>query len=319
MYRRILVPLDGSRFSENAIPRALAIGGEEPSRVHLVAVAGSSIGTEARTAVRAPAEAEDRTRAIHAADRYLEGVEERLGALAPEAQVSRRALPPGNVAHSLRREIEEESLDLVVMSTHGRGGVRRAWLGSVADGLIRSSPVPVLLVRPEGEGADSEEYPDPLSEPAAGPFRHVLVPVDRSPDSADLVRHAVGVARGGAKVTLLHVVPPVPAGAYPYMTLPAREDESAEELVRTAEEELESLAAGIRGKGISVDVKVVAPSEPVPGIFSVAEEGGVDVIAMSTRGRGGVARLLLGSVADKVIRASRMPVLVYRPPEEQVG
>jgi nucleotide-binding universal stress UspA family protein len=105
----------------------------------------------------------------------------------------------------------------------------------------------------------------------------------------------------------------VTGGAYPYVAVPAREDEAATDLARRAREELESVAADLRGQGTQTEVVLKRVNQPAAAILKFADEEQVDVVAMTTRGRGGVARLVLGSVADKVIRGADVPVLVHHP------
>ncbi len=313
MFRRILVPLDGSRFSEHAIPRAAQIASVGGGSLHLVTVALPETSAGPRTS---PPSAADRDEAARAAERYLQEVEERIRASKGSVEVTRKVIPAGNVIRSLIREVDEEGSDLIAMTTHGRGAWARAWLGSVADGVLRQAHKPVLLIRPP-ESGEEEVDPGPAFPMDLPPFRRILVPLDGSRAGRAALAPARDLAGAkGARLTLFQAVPPPTAGAYPYMTLPAREEDLPENLLAEARAELEKVAVGLRDRGLSVDVRVDVHNQPGLAILRHLEKEGADLVAMSTRGRGGVARLILGSVADKVIRGSPVPVLVYRPEVE---
>ncbi len=314
MSRTIFVPLDGSRFSEFALSRALTLAGGDGGRIHLATVVAplpTEPGTEGESS---PVPAADRTKSLEAGQTYLEEVSQRVRLRADGAEVTSEALPPGNIVGSLRRAIQDVDPDLLVMTTHGRGVLERVWLGSVADGLIRRVQRPILLVRPPEEAEVGEERPDP--KPAV-PFQRILVPLDGSRASTEILEPVGELAKdSGASVVLFRVVPSLSAGAYPYMTLPAREESTPTVVVKSAEEEMESLAEALRAKGVKVEVEVRILNHPAVAILQRSEKADVDLVAMTTRGRGGVARLVLGSVADKVIRATDLPLLVHRSDEE---
>jgi nucleotide-binding universal stress UspA family protein len=208
-------------------------------------------------------------------------------------------------------QAEALGVDLVVLTTHGRGPLGRFWLGSVADALVRRLPVPALLVRPQ-EGA-----------PAAEAVRHILVPLDGSPLAEQILEPAAALAElTGAAVTLLRVVGPVPP---PGAEVPdGLIEEAVQQLLeKTAElqervnagasQGLETAAARLRERGLVVQTRVAVADAPAPAILDAAREVGADLIALATHGRRGLKRLLLGSVADKVVRGGTLPVLLLRP------
>jgi nucleotide-binding universal stress UspA family protein len=198
------------------------------------------------------------------------------------------------------------SLDdgLVVMTTHGRGGIAGAWLGSVTDGLVRSSTVPVLAMRV------GEKVP-----PSAlrAEFGRVLLPLADRYFGVEIIDRAVEVAgTDGVEYLLLHVLSPVPIIPPPEaepIVVPAREEREA-----AAQEFLDGMASPLKARGIPVRIEV-AIDPPAHAILDVVERDGIDLVAMATHGFRGVKRLLLGSVADKVLRSARSPVLLERPPE----
>jgi nucleotide-binding universal stress UspA family protein len=150
-------------------------------------------------------------------------------------------------------------------------------------------------------------------------FKHVLVPLDGSALASDILASAADLARcGGARITLLRIVPPVPmmsvdvdmAFTYP----PIIQDEVAtarlvEEETKRVDEQAQRLADET---GMNVEAHVVVAGRVANAIVDFADGHGVDVIAMSTHGRG-ASRFLLGSIADKVLRAGEFPILLHRP------
>jgi nucleotide-binding universal stress UspA family protein len=198
-------------------------------------------------------------------------------------------------------------VDLVVMTTHGRGPFSRFWLGSVADEFLRRAPVPVLLVRPQ------ETKPDLGREPA---LRHVLVPLDGSPLAEQILGPAVSLGSlTRADYTLLRVVPPPMFGVYDAggFAISPVEEPSLEEQRSHAEAYLDKVAERLRAKSLPVRTQVIVGRQPSEAILEEAQTQAIDLIALATHGLQGLQRLLLGSVADKVIRGASIPVLVYRP------
>jgi nucleotide-binding universal stress UspA family protein len=207
----------------------------------------------------------------------------------------------GPVGPTFAEYVRERSADLVVMTTHGRGGLSRAWLGSVATEVVRLSGAPVLLIRPSESGSRSQ---------AAPAFARVLVPLDTSSEQQEALEHALALAGpDGPQFMLLHVT-------RPFAYLADREAAAFpdEEQVRvTAEQYLNDVADRVRARGFSVQTLVLRHQHPARAILEHAEREQVDLIAMETHAYRLVERLLLGSVADKVVRGAHVPVLVHRP------
>jgi nucleotide-binding universal stress UspA family protein len=232
-------------------------------------------------------------------------VVERLAGLAPVRVTS--ALRDGPVAEALCAEAATAAADLVVMATHGRGPWSRFWLGSVADQLLRRLTVPVLLVRPREGG------PDRAGEPV---LRRVLIPLDGSDAAEQALRPATEL--GGlmqAEYTLLGAVEPfiVPDRRLGGNAVAGWNPELAQAAAAGAAAYLEHMAGRLRARGLGVQVRVVVNRPAAAAILEEARAGVSDLIALATRGRGGSARLLLGSVADKVIRGGDGAVLVVPP------
>ena len=304
MYTSIVVPLDGSAFGKRALPAALALARRSRAAVHLVHVHEPVVPWVTGWGIE-PAydpRLDDELRRAMRTD---------LTALAD--QLTRETTLPvtaefldGPVVPTLQRYLADRGTDLVVMMTHGRGGLSRAWLGSVADGLVRHTPVPVLLVRP---GA---EWPGDLVEPL---FRRVLIPLDGSATATEVLDRAVRLGTPDATVyTLLTVVVPLPLPGYQHPAGATDDDRPFTLQQRDAAlAHLSALADELRGSGTRVETRVVVHDRPAQAILDEADAQRVDAIALSTHGRGAVARRLLGSVADKILRGAAVPVLVYRP------
>jgi nucleotide-binding universal stress UspA family protein len=176
--------------------------------------------------------------------------------------------------------------------------------------VVRRSAVPVLLLRPHDERA-----PQPLD------CRHILVPLDGSPLAEGILPPAELLHRVfGARFTLLRVVGPlqVEAGVSGPAVL-TQAPAAVERAVAAARDYLETVAAHWRTAGAAVDIAVQVHSIPAVAILDYAATHGIDLVAMATHGRGGWSRVALGSVADKVMRGTLMPVLLYRPPVARVG
>ncbi|HLU26580.1 MAG TPA: universal stress protein [Longimicrobiales bacterium] len=303
MYRSILLPLDGSPFGEHAMPLAVGIArraGAVVQAVHVhLPIGVTPIGHTPAPNMVQRLEAEAR----QAAQDYMDDIARRLSSLLGTA--AQTVVLDGPIVPTLEDFLHRSEADLVVMTTHGRGPVSRAWLGSVADRLVRHASVPVLLIRPE-----AGDVPPPDQDPE---IRNILVPLDGSHLAESVIEHATRLGRlYGARYTLLRVAAPEVAVGYPpaphgsWVIPDAGESPDAD----AAREYLEGVADRLRGDGLEVETRVVRHLQPAVAILSAAERD-VDVIAMATHGRGGISRAILGSVADKVIRGANVPVLAF--------
>ncbi len=306
MYHSLLVPLDGSAFGEHALAAARELARraayEAPVVVHLVQV-HVPIVTAYVEAVPIVDEELDRA-AREAETAYLETVRARL-ADEPAIRIITRVLD-GNVAETLAAYAVEHHVDLIIMTTHGRGGLARAWLGSVADELVRRGGTPVLLLRPR---------PDRSPDVAAQVFQRILVPLDGSSASEAILPVVIALAQlMRATVMLLRVIEPVAiADLSPHRYATRVLDRVLGDMRADAEQYLRQLAGQLATEGVSVHTQVVIGASPAQAILDEAHLRAADLIAMTTRGHGGLTRLVLGSTADKVVRAAPIPVLLLRP------
>jgi nucleotide-binding universal stress UspA family protein len=295
MYRSILVSLDGSAFGEQALPVALSIARRVGASLNLVHV-HVPYGMMYPDSMSPFGPAQDR-QIIEHERAYLDETVKRLTS-SSTVPVTSTVLEGMVVAETL----SGHAADLIVMTTHGRGPLSRFWLGSVADELVRRATVPVLLVRPQ-------ETPS-AAEPV---FRHILIPLDGSILAEQVLEPATALGRlMEAKYTLLRVYGPVEESRLgPEVH---RLEPPTEELRKAAQAYLDGVAERLRRQGHTTQTQVAFGQHPPSVILDVAQSHAVDLIALETHGRRGVARLLLGSVADKVLRGAVTPVLIHHSP-----
>jgi nucleotide-binding universal stress UspA family protein len=296
VYKQIVVPLDGSTFAEAALPLALALSQKTGAGVHLVSVVEPI-----------PALAYDEWEAAAKSwcEDYLDNVAERArGEAGGEVTTGLRS---GHVVETLLTEAGAKHADLIVMATHGRGALSRAWLGSVADGVIRQAKIPVLFVRP-AEGTAPETI-------TARSLETILIPLDGSGLSEHAFEQATELGElFGSAYHLTRVVAYPLDIASPYLPYTVQMNQH---ILRDAKESaasyLEERADRMRRRGLRVTTSVAVDAQAGHGILSEADAVGCDLIAMATHGRSGVGRLVLGSAADKVLRGTQVPVLLLRP------
>jgi nucleotide-binding universal stress UspA family protein len=303
----ILVPLDGSALAERAVP----VAGRLARRAHagLLLVHVHARLTADPIHVEGLPVVDERLRSLRREHEqaYLDRVGPRL---APGADVS-VALLDGPVAAALVGHAERSGAGLIVMTTHGRGGLERAWLGSVADEMVRVSRVPLLLLRPE-----------PGDVP--GPLRRILAPLDGTAPSESILEPALGLARleDESELILLTVVQPATSLAWlpdPALGAPLTAPDADDPKGERARTYLEGVVRRLGASGVRVRARVEVAASIVPAILEVARAEGADVVALATHGLSGLERLALGSVADKLVRGSRTPVLLFKPETAATG
>lgn len=303
MIRSIVVPLDGSRFAETAIGVASRVARAAGAKLSLVLVHEPVMAMVPAADIPVSAGPDDlEVRAQQ--QTYLADAASRLGTIG-SAPVGYEVVD-GLAGPTLAGWIEKHQPDLVVMATHGRGPLSRFWLGSVADHLIRHVTVPVLMIRPQdGDAIPVVDYR----------LSAAVVPVDLSEESAAILESLKDFAVAmDTHVTLMHVIEPVLgiSGAVPPYPVPVPQDVLESTRVQ-AQKLLDEMADKLRASGIRVATKVFVGLGVAGSVLHEVNEGKADFVAMTTHGAGGFRRLMLGSVADKVIRASTKPVLVLRP------
>lgn len=292
MIKTILVPLDGSELAEQVLPYASQLARHADAEL-LLLTSIQPVGIWDATATAINWEREERL-----AQDYLDAQKTRLESEAVKVRVKRQH---GEAAANILQAAEEEDVSLIAISTHGRSGLGRWLFGSVADRIVQNSHVPLLMIRP-----------DPRTAPKTV-FEKVLVPLDGSEVAASVLPFVEEVARlYGASLVLYHAVAPI--SAYPgFETVnPQIDGKVLQEMQDQARELLSSNARDIEARGIHATV-AVSIDLAVDGIIRAANETGCDLIAIGTHGRSGLGRVVLGSVANAVMRRSTLPCLLVHP------
>lgn len=303
MFQSILVPVDGSPFSEHALPLALGIAQAARAKVEVALVHVPAVYYEEAVSHSEMLELEAKYRE----QEYLDGLRRRLPAAA-EVTINTHRLE-GIIPDTLGEEIVEKGIDLVVMCTHERMYLSRAILGSVADRLLRHSNIPVVLIHPT-------VTPAMLDRPTVP--RKVLVCLDGTAAAEAILDPVMSLGQlSPVTYRLLQVVLPSSHYVGPFTSRTEEHDQTLKEQAsRNATIYLEKVAQRLASGRSIAETKVVVSSTPDAAILDDACAAGCDLIAMATHGRGGLVRMLMGSVADKVIRNASCPVLVYHPGNE---
>lgn len=303
MMKKLLIPLDRSPLSEQAVGRAAAIARATQAAIDLVLVHEPFGNTF------------DIGRNGGAADlveehQYLESI---AGELRAGASVSvTYAVLKGGASEMICERAKEIEADLIVMTSHARTGIGRLWLGSVADAVVRNASVPVLMLRPVER---------PMERDAAHHlFKKILVPLDGSLLAAEALGIATEMARASeAELTLLRVIAPVPLMSPYDVTVPLAyapvvpDDVATQQVANEAAAELDEIARRLHDEQhVKVRSEIVVNGRTAVSIIDYVRAHDIELIAMCTHGRG-ASRLLLGSIADAVLRGSGIPVLLHRP------
>jgi nucleotide-binding universal stress UspA family protein len=283
--RTILVATDFSPNADAALERAIVFGRALNSEILLVHCYLPSPYLFPNAALPV----------VDVIDLAMKGAQQQLDRRAE--QVSETGIPVRSLLRygAAGREIEEacrvEEVDLVIMGTHGHTGVPRFILGSVAERVVRTAPCSVLTVGPGAVGPPR-------------PMKRILVATDFSRGAEHAIDDAVDLAKTWqAELTIVHVCEPVPPNA------PA---DTAERYTRRASDALESTAAAHAKPGLTIKtmLRTGRSWEQIDEGVSAID---ADLVLLGTEGRGRIGRLLLGSVAERVVRTSPCPVLVVRP------
>ncbi|HEU5317771.1 MAG TPA: universal stress protein [Chloroflexota bacterium] len=311
-YRKILVPLDGSALAERALHYAETMARSQGAQVVLMRAVEAHVlpGRDTPGAQR---------HVVDEADAYLSRWAERIAA-ASGLDVE-TAVYYGTAERGIVEEVTLRGADLVVMSTHGRSGLGRFIMGSVADHVLRNAPVPVMLVpagchhtwelpsSPEA-GQASSAAASTGGAAAPRPFR-MLVPLDGSRFAAEAIDALPRVAGPAeTRVTLVSALELVPSLVYAAGMENQMRDLESEAFAARAY--LEGEASWPRVLASQVDVEV-ALGPAAQSIAECARERNVDLVVMATHGRGGLSRIVLGSVATGLLHLLHCPLLLVRP------
>ncbi len=296
MFRHLLVPLDGSRLAEAALPAAASLSERLGASVTLLHV----MERDAPATIHG----ERHLTEVRDAERYLEEVER--GLALRDRPAARHVHQPkeGDVARAIVQHAEELRVDLIVLSTHGRGGLRELVVGSIAQRVLQGGAAPIFLIRPAGSA------PPPFA------CRTILVPLDGIAAHEPALDAATELAgRYGARLHLVIVVPTpatlsgetAAAGVMMPLATNALLDLATEGAAEYVRRQVERLRAG----GLEATAEV-RRGEPAANLVEAAERAGADLITMASHGRAGLQAFWEGSVSAKVVARFGRPVLLVR-------
>jgi nucleotide-binding universal stress UspA family protein len=297
--RRILVPLDFSGLSRQALGSAVPLARKYRAKISLVHVVQLPVVMEALPGGSAylPVNTDD---LLNAAKAHLAELATRL---VPRELLDQTVVAEGNPAYEVISTAESLKADLIVLSTNGRSGLKRVLLGSTAERIVRHAHCPVLTVRRQPAASEKPVYPERL------PWRRILVPLDFSFTSLHALKVAAALAeQSSARLTLLNVVEPSPyATGLEGAPLVIPDDVFA----RNAKAQLPRVAQRFVPSSVRV-TQLVGHGRAASVIVETALEKEIDLIVLSTHGHTGLERLLMGSTAEHVVRHAHCPVFVVR-------
>ena len=292
--KRILIPLDGSKFSEAALTHIEMLVKQSDAEIILLRVV-PFLWPSGFVQAREMGDKLDKE-----ASNYLCSINSKLTVKGMEGEVFVRE---GNIADVICDFAKENRIDLIAMTTHGRGGVRRWALGSVAEKIVRSSPVPILLYRIKGDRIEDSNY------------TKILIPIDGSKFSENIFPQTNKfVEIFNSKILFLHVMDTRLTENFAVAKdIFVHEEKTARQDIKSY---FTSLENKVKESKITYEL-LIEKGDPAEVICDLAEKNEVDLIAMSTHGRSGISRWTVGSVADRVLRVSSKPLLLTRAKEQE--
>lgn len=304
--KSLLVALDGSSFADAALPVAVGLARRLQAEIVLASVIEQHVAryaTGGAPFADRQLEREHQSEWREAVARYLQGAAARVVAL-PDAPPVRTLILTGQVADTLLAYADETKPQMIVITTHGRGGLSRAWLGSVCESLLRSAACPIVAVRP----ADEPIPPGTLPE---WTLRRLVVPLDGSAEGEQVVEHIRPLLADDVECVLMRAASPL----HPMLRSLATGAEYQRDLAEqrdSATRYLQSVEDALRAHGHHASHCVHVDLDPPRAIADCASRYDAGLVAMATRARNAGERVVFGSVADKVLRTLDRPVLLYR-------
>ncbi|MEF8936584.1 MAG: universal stress protein [Halovenus sp.] len=283
MYDKILLPFDGSEGASAVLHHASEIAHRTDATIHVLFVADTA--RESVTVV----ETDVVDTLVQEGEDIVAEAAKTLDTLGVDYETD---VIQGNPAPTIVDYADSYDFDLIVMPTHGREGLSRYLIGSVAEKVVRLASGPVLTVRM----LDDERL--------QFPYEDILIPTDGSAGATEAGEH--GLALAAELDATVHILSVVDTGLALGSEM-ARSD--TEQAATNAVEELEASA---KSQGITNTETYVDRGKPVEVILDHIESDGIDAVVMGTDGRRGTERILLGSVAEKTVRSAPVPVLTVR-------
>lgn len=286
MFEEILLPTDGSEGTDEAVDHALDIAERFDATAYVVHVADTN--KDSVTVVG--------TEVVDALEREGEEIVDSTAEAARRRGVDvRTEVVQGDPATTIADYATERGMDLVAMPTHGRSGIGEHILGSVTERVVRLSEVPVLTVRTQGDARTTF------------PYENVLVATDGSEAARAATDRAVELA--GTLDAAVHAVSVVDDSS---LGLDVRSESASQRLEDDATEAVDAVADSAREAGVEDVTETVRHGDVNEEILAAVDETDADVVVLGTAGRGGVDRVLLGSVAERTVRTSPVPVVTVR-------
>ncbi len=304
----ILVALDGSTFAEASIPVAIGLARRLGAPIELVTVHEAAPGLHNLSGSSAQEHELEREQVAlrhKEAVRTLHALRARI-VRHPDAPLVTTTVLAGVPAERLLEHAQKCGARILVLTTHGLSGLSRQWMGSVTDALVRHATIPMVTVRPDVTHANValDALPD-------WSLNRVLVTLDGSIGAERILEPLGALLPASVEYRLLRVVTP----QNPLLRALTPTSEHERDLVeqrQRATTYLEGIDARLQAQGIRATHRIMTDSVPAQAIADGAHEPDVDLVAIATHGRSAVGRLMLGSVADKVLRIADKPVLLYR-------
>nr|BBH95712.1 universal stress protein UspA [Thermogemmatispora argillosa] len=295
--KRLLVPLDGSRLAEVVLPSVVALAQRYRSEALLLHILEQHPPAQVH--------GERHLRDVAEATAYLEAIAARLRAEALTVSVHVHENREQNVARGIVEHVQELGSDLVVMCTHGNGGIRDLLFGSIAQQVLQRSPCPLWLVQPRKDGG-------------APPFRlrRILVPLDGTPEHEPGLPAAIALARSfEAELLLVFVIPTLATltgkEAVSGALLPATMRAVLDLAEQGAQAYLQQVVAACQDQGVKAQGTVLR-GETVLEVVKLLERQEIDLIVLASHGRAGLDALLSGSVAPRLVGRVTVPLLLVR-------
>lgn len=310
MKDQILVPLDGSTLAEVVLPHAVEVAQAQGLSLVLLRAVPSLAATVTASWGMPPSiiEPEQWDLEVGKAHNYLDAQAARLRETGLEVQTTVIEDEPATTI--VRYAEQHPCVKLVAMSTHGRSGLGRWFYGSVAERVLHSCPVPLLLVH----ARDCDKVPlDEAGHICVPRYDTILVPLDGSPFAEQALDRAANLARvAGAEIVLVTVLPEEPvfnliSETHPIEVQPHSDPTGAALYLDVQADRLKS-----EGLKVRTMLKYGAPAE---AILQASDKTATGMVVMATHGRGGLEKLWLGSVALKVVQGSSKPVMLVRARE----
>ncbi len=301
MFKRILVPLDGSRLAESVLSSALFFAEQFGAKIILFHAV--------EQAAPATVHGERHLLTTEEAQTYLNDLAARLARPGLVVETNVHPVKEADVARSIIEHITELNADMIVLAEHGNSGLRNMLIGNIAQQVVQRATTPLLFVRPQ------------MDNVPAFACRKILVPLDGTPIHEPALPVATALARAcGAALHLITVVPTTGTlsaeRAGTGLLLPTTMTAVLDLAQRDAVEYLQKTTARLLADGLSATAAVVR-GDTAPAILNAAERAGADLIVLATHGRANIDAFWSGSITPKVLSRSDVPVLLVRVTGEE--